>query len=56
MKQAEYLTKELSEFVNKLDLPSSIITSYSDIEVPFNWGASITRRTLGKLKFIIRIK
>ena len=39
MKQAEYLTKELSEFVNKLDLPSSIITSYSDIEVPFNWGS-----------------
>lgn len=38
MKQVEYLTQELSKFVINLDLPSSIITSYSDIEVPFDWG------------------
>ena len=50
MKQAEYLTKELSEFVNKLDLPSSIITSYSDIEVPFNWGSFCYKANTGKAK------
>ena len=50
MKQAEYLTKELSEFVNKLDLPSSIITSYSDIEVPFNWGSFYYKANTGKAK------
>jgi len=38
MKQVEYLTKKLSNFMKSLDLPSSIITSYSDIEIPFNWG------------------
>lgn len=48
MKQAEYLTKELSEFVNKLDLPSSIIVSYSDIEIPFNWGTFHYRANTGK--------
>ena len=56
MKQAEYLTKELSEFVNKLDLPSSIITSYSDIEVPFDWGVFVIRLTLVKQEFITKIK
>ena len=50
MKQAEYLTKELSEFVNKLDLPSSIITSYSDIEVSFNWGSFYYKANTGKAK------
>lgn len=50
MKQAEYLTKELSEFVNKLDLPSSIITSYSDIEVPFNWGSFYYKANTGIAK------
>lgn len=50
MKQVEYLTKELSEFVNKLDLPSSIITSYSDIEVLFNWGSFYYKANTGKAK------
>ena len=50
MKQAEYLTKELSEFVNKLDLPSSIITSYSDIEVPFDWGSFYYKANTGKTR------
>ena len=50
MKQAEYLTKELSEFVNKLDLPSSIITSYSDIEVPFDWGSFCYKANTGKTR------
>ena len=48
MKQTEYLTKQLSEFVNKLDLPSSIITSYSDIEVPFTWGSFYYKANTGK--------
>lgn len=48
MKQVEYLTKELSKFVTKLDLPNSIITSCSDIEVPFDWGAFIIKLTLVK--------
>lgn len=50
MKQAEYLTKELSEFVNKLDLPSSIIVSYSDIEIPFNWGSFFYKANTGKVR------
>ena len=56
MKQAEYLTKELSEFVNKLDLPSSIIVSYSDIEIPFNWGTFHYRANTGKVAYNIRTK
>lgn len=48
MKQAKYLTKELSDFVNSLDLPSSIITSYSDIEVPFNWGSFFYKANTGE--------
>lgn len=50
MKQVEYLTKELSDFVEKLDLPSSIITSYSDIEVPFDWGSFYYKANTGKTR------
>lgn len=50
MKQVEYLTKELSDFVEKLDLPSSIITSYSDIEVPFDWGSFYYKVNTGKTR------
>lgn len=50
MKQVEYLTKELSEFVRKLDLPSSIITSYSEIEVPFNWGSFYYKANTGETR------
>ena len=50
MKQVEYLTKELSDFVEKLDLPSSIITSYSDIEVPFDWGSFYYKTNTGKTR------
>ena len=48
MKQAKYLTKELSDFVNNLDLPISIITSYSDIEIPFDWGSFFYKANTGK--------
>lgn len=50
MKQVEYLTKELSDFVEKLDLPSSIITSYSDIEVLFDWGSFYYKANTGKTR------
>lgn len=56
MKQAEYLTKELSEFVNKLDLPSSIIVSYSDIEIHLIGELFIIGLTLEKVAYIIRTK
>ena len=49
MKQVEYLTKELSKFVTKLDLPSSIITSCSDIEVPFYWGSFYYKAKTGEV-------
>lgn len=48
MKQAKYLTKELSDFVNNLDLPISIITSYSDIEISFDWGSFFYKANTGK--------
>lgn len=54
MKQVEYLTKELSDFVEKLDLPSSIITSYSDIEVPFDWGSFYYKANTGKQESITK--
>lgn len=50
MKQVEYLTKELSEFVKKLNLPSSIIISYSDIEVPFDWGSFYYKANTGEAR------
>lgn len=50
MKQVEYLTQELSKFVMKLNLPSSIITSYSDIEVPFDWGSFYYRANTGETR------
>lgn len=50
MKQAKYLTKEMSEFVTKLDLPSSIIVSYSDIEVPFDWGSFHYKANTGEAR------
>ena len=50
MKQVEYLTKELSKFVTKLDLPSSIITSCSDIEVPFDWGSFYYKANTGEVR------
>ena len=50
MKQVEYLTQELSKFVMKLDLPSSIITSYSDIEVLFDWGSFYYRANTGEAR------
>lgn len=50
MKQVEYLTQELSKFVMKLDLPSSIITSYSDIEVPFDWGSFYYKANTGEVR------
>lgn len=50
MKQVEYLTKELSEFVKKLNLPSSIIVSYSNIEVPFDWGSFYYKANTGEAR------
>ena len=50
MKQVEYLTQELSKFVMKLDLPSSIIISYSDIEVPFDWGSFYYKANTGEVR------
>lgn len=50
MKQVEYLTKELSEFVKKRNLPSSIIVSYSDIEVPFDWGSFYYKANTGEAR------
>ena len=50
MTQVEYLTKNLSDFFKNLDLPSSIITSYSDIEIPFNWGSLFYKANAGKVR------
>lgn len=50
MKQVEYLTKRLSNFMKSLDLPSSIITSYSDIEIPFNWGEFYYKANTGETR------
>lgn len=50
MKQVEYLTKKLSNFMKNLDLPSSIITSYSAIEIPFNWGEFYYRANTGEIR------
>lgn len=50
MKQVEYLTKKLSNFMKSLDLPSSIITSYSDIEIPFNWGEFYYKANTGEIR------
>lgn len=50
MKQVEYLTKKLSDFMKSLDLPSSIITSYSNIEIPFNWGELYYRANTGEIR------
>ena len=50
MKQVEYLTKKLSNFMKSLDLPSSIITSYSDIEIPFNWGELYYKANTGEIR------
>lgn len=50
MKQVEYLTKKLSNFMRSLDLPSSIITSYSDIEIPFNWGEFYYKANTGEIR------
>jgi hypothetical protein len=50
MKQEKYLTETLAKFWEKLDLPSSIITSYSEIEVPFNWGNFYYRANTGETR------
>lgn len=47
MKQEKYLTETLAKFWEKLSLPSSIITSYSEIEIPFNWGSFYYRANTG---------
>ena len=56
MKQEKYLTETLAKFWEKLSLPSSIITSYSEIEIPFDWGVSIIELILGKLESITKRK
>lgn len=50
MKQEKYLTETLAKFLEKLSLPSSIITSYSEIEVPFNWGSFYYRANTGETR------
>lgn len=36
--------------MKNLDLPSSIITSYSDIEIPFNWGEFYYKANTGEIR------
>lgn len=50
MKQEKYLTETLAKFLEKLSLPSSIITSYSEIEVPFNCGSFYYRANTGETR------
>lgn len=56
MKQEKYLTETLANFWKKLDLPSSIITSYSEIEIPFNWGSFYYKANTGETRIYYKGK